>query len=203
MSFLKWFKKKVPAKTSIPAIVPDFADISHWEKINFKLYEPKVLITKATEGLNYVDPTFRNIKAECKIREIKFGAYHFFRCNVSPINQARHYLSTVKDFDMAPILDIESLDGVAPTEVKHLIKAWLDIVELETGRIPMIYSGHSFIVSAKFPEEFSRYPLWLARYTDIVPIAPAPWKEWDIWQFSDKAPFKGIGPADGNVFKKK
>lgn len=47
-------------KETMPNIKADFADISHWEKINFDKYEFKTLITKATEGVNYVDPTFKN-----------------------------------------------------------------------------------------------------------------------------------------------
>lgn len=197
------FKKKVQPKEEVKIIEPDFADISHWEKIDFNKYTKKLLITKATEAEGYIDPTFKNIQEECKKRGLKFGAYHFFRCDKNPIRQARHFLNTVKEFDMEPILDIESMDGQSVSVCKAAIKVWLDEVEKQTKKVPIIYSGHSFLVNLQLDESFARYPLWLARYTNIEPKAPAPWKEYWAWQFSDHAKFDGIGECDGNVFGKK
>lgn len=197
------FTKKVPVKSEITIEGLRFADISHWEKINFSKYEPKVLFTKATEGIKNADPTFKNIQAECKARGIRFGAYHFFRNNLPAITQAKHFLNIVKEFDLPPVLDIESLDGSSTVACKQFIKSWLDYVEKETGMVPIIYSGHAFLVALELDESFARYPLWLARYTSITPVAPSPWKEWAIWQFSDKAAFKGIGECDGNIYNNK
>ena len=193
------FKKKVV----VNKIEPDFADVSHWEKVDFGKYDKKILITKATEAESYIDPTFKDIKNKCKEKGITFGAYHFFRCNKDAVKQAEHFLKVSEETDMPPILDIESLDGASTEKCKFKIKVWLDIVEKATGKTPIIYSGHSFLAELKLDQSFSRYPLWLARYTDKTPSAPFPWKEWTIWQFSDKAEFKGIGQCDGNIYNKK
>jgi lysozyme len=198
-----WPFKRKPKASKAGSIEADFADISHWEKINFDKYKKKLLITKATEAENYVDPTFKGIQEECKKRGLKLGAYHFFRCDKNPLKQANHFISIVKEFDLAPVLDIESMDGESVPAVKNSIKIWLDEVEKQTKMVPIIYSGHSFLVNLKLDESFARYPLWLARYTNITPTAPAPWKEYWAWQFSDHAKVDGIGECDGNVFGKK
>jgi len=193
------FKKKVQVNNKIE---PDFADISHWEKCDFSKYEKAMIITKCTEGVSILDNTYKAVKDGAKKKGIKFGAYHFFRCDKPTIQQARFFLSNIgSDVDYI-VLDIETLDGTQPTLVNQLIKPWLEYVEKETGKTPIIYSGHAFILAMKLDQSFTKYPLWLARYTNIRPEAPAPWKEWLWWQFSDKAAFKGIGECDGNVYNK-
>jgi len=180
-----------------------FADVSHYEKVDFDLYDCKILITKATEGTSNVDSTFKSIKAQAKLKGLRFGAYHFFRCNLSAIEQAKFFLNTVGNFDLPPILDIEELNGASQEGCKQLIKSWLEYVEQKTGMIPVIYSGHSFLVELNLDQSFAKYPLWLARYTTIRPVPPAPWKEWTAWQYSDKDIFKGIGACDSNIYNGK
>lgn len=201
-------KKPIPSEPSAPPSDPvkperqdeTFADISHYEKINFSQYEKKILITKATEGTDYTDATFMNNKVQCKFLNIKFGAYHFFRGNSSAAEQALHFLNICKDFDMPPILDCEDLNGTPINEYVKKIKTWLDMVEAKSGMVPIIYGSYSFLKELKLDESFARYPLWLAHYTTINKIkCPAPWKKIWAWQFSDKENFKGIGHCDGNI----
>lgn len=190
------FKKKVV----VNKIEPDFADVSHWEKVDFEKYDKKILITKATEAESYIDPTFKGIKNKCKEKGITFGAYHFFRCNKDAVIQAQHFLKVSGNTDMPPILDIETLDGESRETCKKKIQIFLDIIEKATGKTPIIYIGHSFAVELKLDESFSRYPLWLARYTTTEPIPPKPWSNYWAWQYADNAPFDGVGECDGNIF---
>ena len=192
----KFFNKKKQVSAG------DFADVSHWEKVNFSLYDKDILITKCTESLSIFDPTYDQIKINCKAKGIKFGAYHFFRCNKPVIEQAEFFLKKAGlDCDYY-ILDFESLDGSSPSVAKQFVLPFLKYVEEKTGKLPFFYSGHAFIVSLNLDKEVAKYPLWLARYTTIRPQAPAPWDKWTWWQFSDKAFFNGIGECDGNVINK-
>lgn len=187
-------------KKKSPYYDGQFPDVSHWETVDFKKFEGKELITKATEGVTMIDPTFKNLKDQCRIKGIAFSAYHFFRCDKPAVQQAKHYLATLgSDYKGEYILDIETTDGSSNVAVIQFIKSWLDYVEKETGKVPMIYSGHAFLVSLDLPVEFARYPLWLARYCEQPPQAPKPWIGWTIWQFAENAVFKGIGECDGNV----
>lgn len=179
-----------------------FADVSHYKPINFMLYDCPAVVTKATEGESMIDGTYQKVKSGAKAKGIKFGAYHFFRCNKSPIKQAEHFIKTAGlDCDFY-VLDIETEDGTKPYLIKQLIDPWLKYVHEKTGKLPVIYSGHAFIVSMNLDDSFAKYPLWLARYTSIIPKAPAPWKEWVWWQYSDNAFYNGIGNCDGNLHNK-
>lgn len=179
-----------------------FADVSHWETVNFDKYDKKILFTKCTEGVSIKDITFDKIKKESKKRGLVFGAYHFFRANLPAVTQAKWFLANAgMDCDFY-ILDLETMDGASQIGVKQLAKAFLEYIENETGKLPIIYSGHSFLAELHLDESFNKYPLWLARYTNDTPTAPYPWKDWLIWQFSDKEKFNGIGECDGNVYNK-
>jgi len=196
------FKKKPKVETKPTFAELTFADVSHWETVNFSKYDKKVLFTKCTEGVLNKDITFDKIKKESKAHGLVFGAYHFFRANLPVITQAKWFLANAGNDCDFYILDLESMDGSSVIGVKQFAKTFLEYVERETGKLPILYSGHSFIVNLQLDESFTKYPLWLARYTNDIPTAPAPWKDWLFWQFSDKMVFNGIGECDGNVYNK-
>lgn len=175
-------------------------DISHYsgdilkgEKIADSI---KFIICKATEGLTFEDPYFKYNWPRLKKKNVIRGAYHFFKTKLDPIDQANHFLKTVntwEDNDITPIVDIETES--LPTRSRQSIKTihenlqlFLDIVEKETGRIPMIYTSTRFANKYINNPEFSRYPLWLAQYTTKKnPNLPKTWKDigYKIWQKSD------------------
>jgi len=175
-----------------------FPDVSHYEPVDFTKFKGSMLITKCTEGISYIDPTFVKVKESCKQNHIKFGAYHFFRCNKSILDQVDHYLKHLGETDLPPILDIETRDTKALDVIKMSIGLWLKTVEEKTGKTPIIYSGESFLKDLKLDDSFTRYPLWLAKYTIVEPPAPKPWSKITWWQYSDSVPFAGIGKCDGN-----
>ena len=178
-----------------------FADISHHEKINMDKYTSRLLITKASEGISFVDSTFSKIQKGCHDRNIRFGAYHFFRGNVDGIAQAKFFISVAKTFDIAPILDAEVLDGVSIEKYKIKIKEFLDYLEKETGMIPIIYGGYYFLKDLRLDESFVRYPLWLADYRKGITIRPpVPFKVVSAWQYTDAEPSGGITRSDVNIY---
>lgn len=204
MGLLDFFKKKRKIEVKGNRVSGDvmFADISHYRPINFNLYDKKILITKATEGTSNIDSTFAKVKAGAKAKGIIFGAYHFFRCNKPAIQQAEHFLSVAGyDCDFY-ILDLETTDGASSEGIRQLAMAFLKHIEAKTGKLPILYSYNSFLTGLNMPVEFTKYPLWLARYSNTLPTAPAPWKDWLWWQYSDNDFYNGIGNCDGNVYNK-
>jgi lysozyme len=175
-----------------------FPDVSHYEPVDFNKFKGKLLITKCTEGVSYIDPTFIHVKDSCNRLGIRFGAYHFFRCDKPVSIQMEHYLKTLGSTDLPPILDIETRDGASVESIRTSVGLFLRCVEKVTGRIPMLYSGQSFLQELSLPAEFARYPLWLAKYSIVEPPAPKPWDKITYWQYSEEVPFDGIGKCDGN-----
>lgn len=182
-------------------------DLSHHnESVSFPAMKGagiQFAFLKATEGQSMVDEKFVTRRAACRASGILFGAYHFFRADVDPKKQAEHFLKTIGDVpmgDLPCVLDWETLDGVARTEHAKLIKVFLDIVERETGRLPIIYSGSSFATEMNLPLYFARYSLWLAHYTTGTPRVPRPWVKYTFWQNSESGLVTGVGKCDTNYF---
>src|ERR1700690_154536 len=104
-----------------PNAVFDFSeweDVPDWSKVVFP-NGTKALITKATDGKEYIDKTFRtNFEAFGKMPYWR-GGYHFFQPN-DIAGQINNYLNQMqiagwKKEDYPPILDVE---WIPPDEKK-------------------------------------------------------------------------------------
>ena len=83
-------------------------------------------------------------------------------------------------------------------------EVWLRLVEQETGRKPIIYSGPSFLGSRMTdakgapPSWASKYMLWIANYLNHpvgdndLPLQPKGWANWTIWQYSEAGMVDGV-----------
>lgn len=182
-------------------------DISHYngslvERIS--LHDTlSFVVCKATEGLHYKDAYFDSNWRSLKEKGIIRGAYHFYHIGSSPKQQAKHYLSVVKKWesnDIIPIVDIEgqSFGLTEPRKVdKELLQnellEFLNYIENVTNVIPMIYVDKNFANTYLTKQEFAKYHLWLAEYTNKQkPVLPKTWANTGlkIWQKSADYHFK-------------
>lgn len=168
-----------------------------WEEVRSQNLVSFAFI-KATEGDHLEDSYFARNWEQTKIHGIKRGAYHFFRPEVSGREQALLYLSVV-DFekgDFIPVLDVEVLPKGSREEWYKEIDTWLQIVEEETGRKPLIYSSRFFYIDY-LEKRYSEHPIWIANYKR----SDLPMKDWHFWQHTETAKLRGIiGSVDHNVF---
>ena len=201
------------------ATVPGI-DVSYW---NSGIDWPKVRATgqrymfaKASEADFYKDPTLDDNWVGAKSAGVLRGAYHFFRCGVDPVSQAKNYIEYVKslndDGELPPVLDLEVSDGVPNHKIIPSVKTWLNLVEAAFGKKPIIYSGFyflkdSFSVAGGGPPSWAKdYPLWIAQYPNqyvdgMSPSLPPGWFKWTFWQYSEKGKVNGINAnVDLNVF---
>ncbi len=154
-------------------------------------------IARVSDGLTHVDATFPTNWAGMKAAGVIRGAYQFFRPGEDPIQQADLMVSklgTLQDGDMAPVMDMEVSDGVAPATIQANMKKWLDRVQLKTGRTPIIYTAA--FMSGNVGTGFTAYPLWVANYGVTCPTMPSNWTHWKFWQSSSTGSISGIS---GNV----
>lgn len=183
-------------------INPKVIDISHYNNVEFanghylgfqKIYEAgyRGVINKATQGVNYVDPTFHTRKDPARIVGLLYGAYHYMTLD-DPVTQANFFVDTVEpDKDMLLALDYE-LRGVSLARAR----AFMERVYSRVGRYPWLYSG--FLIKEQLgnrPDAFwgSKH-LWLAHYT-TVPTWPKAWLKPTLWQFTGD----GNGPEPHQV----
>lgn len=155
---------------------------------------------KATEGADMKDRHFMEHWEEAGKRNIRRGAYHFFRSSKDGKQQARNFINNVGNIrykDLPPVLDIESVHpGCSDELLNRRALAWLQEVERHYGRKPIVYSSASFISSHLKDEITDNYPIWVAHYDVIQPDT----EKWMFWQFTDKAVVYGIdGYVDLNV----
>jgi lysozyme len=155
---------------------------------------------KATEGLNNIDKRFKRNWQQAKDAGIARGAYHYFLSTKDGTLQAQNFIRNVKleRGDLPPVLDIESLYGVAPAVVQQRALAWLQTVETACHAKPIIYTSPDFY-QRYLGDAFNQYPLWVAHYyTENYPHIK---RDWWFWQHNDSGKINGItGSVDFNVF---
>ena len=195
---------KVVAPESGPTLYG--VDVSHYQKrIEWDTVVAKEQVdfafVKATEGHDYSDSLFCHNWEALERVGVRRGAYHFFRAYGCGEEQALHFLRTVemRPGDLAPVLDIERTDGIAPEIMRQEAAIWLQIVEQHLRVRPIVYSNQHFY-ERHLAGHFDAYPLWVARYSDEEPCLDSG-KLWSIWQYSNKGCLEGISQlVDVNVF---
>jgi len=202
------FKSSSDFNHAIPKNYNGFGiDVSHHQgKINWDILFAQPIIpaiqfvyAKATEGNKHVDREWKYNRAELLRKNIKHGAYHFFRPHTDPIEQVNHFLNhyTPQNNDLAPVLDVE-VEGTTDELLIQSVKVFLKEVEERTGKRPIIYTSFHFY-RTKFKNHFEKHKFWIAAYSEPF-LLP---KDDRIlyWQFSEKGdlPFhKGV-KVDLNV----
>lgn len=182
-------------------------DISHHNaKVNLKELVDHVyfIYMKATEGASFLSPTY--VTRAKKLNELGalWGAYHYYRIQTDPILQAKHFVKYSAGWKLPPVLDIEAIsnDGyTAPKDTQDLLR-FLRYVEEHTGFTPVVYTSFYYARDVIKPNEsFSKYPLWLAWYTEDFSRVkvPSPWQSIKLWQKTEHGRIKGVkGDVDVN-----
>lgn len=195
-------------------------DISHHNgKVDWKLLatsKVKFAYIKASQGLNFRDPNFdANWRASDNAQMLR-GAYHFLSAGADGATQAKNYLALVnksggfKPDDLPPVLDLEwdfiKVNGtpvdrwsnVPPEQIVATVKAWIDTVQLATGRRPIIYTAASWWEARMGGSmQLKDYPHWIADYrpSSIQAKAPKSVKKhpYVAWQFTEVGGIDGAG----------
>lgn len=183
-------------------------DVSHWEPgvdwQKVKQSGQKFAYTKASEGNTITDAELLTNVRGSAAAGIPIGAYHFYRQAATPEQNAEQYLNAIRglELQLPPALDVEEETQAPVVEVAARLRKWLDIVQRETGRKPIIYTSYYYWKFTGQPNWSSEYDLWVAHYTSAPgPLLPKPWTTWRIWQYSDKGKIPGVtGDVDQNWF---
>jgi hypothetical protein len=101
--------------------------------------------------------------------------------------------------DIAPVLDIETTDGVHYATIRARARKWLAYVHAHTGRKPIVYTAN--FMSPVIRSSLNDYPLWVANYGVSCPSVPTGWSRWRMWQYASTGHVSGIrGDVDVNRF---
>ena len=172
-----------------------YPDLSHWEaEVDFHAVAAAgapLVITKASEGASYVDPTYASFASRIRSVPLILGAYTFL--DVSPERpQIDRFLNTahLQKGDLQPIVDAEAL-GLSKAET------FAALADLEArGFRPLLYANLSFFRDTLGAP--TRWWLWLADYTENLPLLPTGVKLF-AWQRAEHGNFPGVShPCDVN-----
>jgi GH25 family lysozyme M1 (1,4-beta-N-acetylmuramidase) len=161
---------------------------------------------KSSEGTTFVDSTFhRNVRA-AKAAGLKVGAYHFLRPrrDRSGAAEADVFAKLLKAAglgagDLVPVMDIESADGLSPSEVAAYTRAFRKQLVAHGHKKVALYTFPFFMRS--WPTWAKTSPLWIADFRGLAkPTLPAPWTSYAAWQHTDKGSVPGVkGLCDKNI----
>ena len=192
-------------------------DISNWQSnINLYSINADFVIIKATEGVGWIDPSFKKLYLAAKGAGKKLGIYHFARPtgNNTAKKEADTFLNAAKSVgaigEAVLVLDWEAENK---TNVSYA-KTWLDTVYAATGVKPMIYMSESVTRQADWSSVVAGdYGLWVAKYKDnnidynydMSNAGAKPnvkyWPGYAIWQWTSSGRLNGYsGNLDCNIF---
>jgi lysozyme len=191
--------------------------------VDVSVYEPRVdwrvlraqgfkfALIRATSSLTYVDPKFAEHWAGAREAGLLRGAYHYLFGGQNAEKQAKSFIETVGSDkgELPPIVDLEDAynENVPNNKLISTCKAFLDIIEQEFGRTPIVYSRRTYLeprlsVNGKAPVWAKNYDLWVAQYpfefkpatmpNINMPKQPSGWKDWKFWQYSETAIVDGV-----------
>ena len=185
-------------------------DVSHyqgvidWERVagmKIKGTPLAFVYMRATMGADRKDKRFSAYRSEVRRTEMRFGAYHFFYHFTDPESQARHFLDVIKPYsetDLPPVLDVEGYVS-RPDSLCDRMQRWLDIVQKETKKRPIIYTNYK-LYRQYFRKRFRNYTFWIAHYNiSFTPALQDP--SVLFWQHQEEGKIPGIEEdVDLNVF---
>jgi len=204
----KWvFPQHEPAAASLYQVKG--IDVSkHSGKIDWSVVRKNGITfayLKATEGVDYVDPMYKQNLASARDEGMLIGAYHFFRFNKDGKQQALLFAKNCKlrRGDLLPVLDVERWGNMLSMrdddEVVREIAEFLTVVEKKLKARPMIYTNEE-AYNRYIKGNFDLYPLWFCDLED-EPDSEAP--GWDFWQYSHHGEIEGLPEeVDLNVFRR-
>lgn len=195
-----------PGGGSWPQKVPGLdaiIDISHNVRVSdFNLVRKAnmlAVIHKATEGGDWVDPSYADRRVQAESAGLLWGAYHFGTRQYSGARQAQSFLNVVRPTSRTVIaLDFEYNDP-NPNNTMTLAQAeeFVRVVQQATGRLPLVYTHANFANGLKSGRRgirlkepvgrnsiLARCDLWLADHRE-EPEVPMAWQDrgWKIWQY--------------------
>ncbi len=167
-----------------------------WKKLTTYNKNLKFVYIKATEGATHVDKLYRFNLDNARKNGLKVGSYHFFTTTSSIQSQFDNFAKVVNksEQDLLPVIDVEVRSGWTNQQLCDSLELFVNMVEKHYGCRPIIYTSSHFFNNI-LSSRFSRYPIYIAKYSTAEPQLTHGGK-WVLWQFSDKGEIAGI---DGYV----
>ena len=176
------------------------ADISGYQgNLNWDtLGSLEFIISKATEGADFIDHSFAHNQAEGRRTGKLRGYYHFARPDkFGPQAEADFFVNVVGALQTGEIMALDWEQGYAGNHVAWCLP-FLNRVEARTGVKPYIYMNMSYEQGSDWSLVINQgYPLWIAAPgKSSQPATQWPADHARLWQYS----FSGLSGGDSDQF---
>lgn len=186
----------------------DGIDVSHHQgKIDWMLVARdtcvKFVYIKATEGSDFIDPSYKVNLRQARAAGLRVGSYHYLTSKSTIEEQFRNFCDIVdrNQQDLVPMIDIEE-EGIrdwSHSEIVQNLSLMIHLMSEHFRCMPLIYSYAKFYNENLAPY-FNSYQLFLAHYNEKEPVVAGAGSH-NIWQHSDQGIVDGIlVPVDLDVF---
>lgn len=179
-------------------------DISNWQKsLNLLSLQGEIdgIIVKATEGVNYINPSCDKHIQQAISMGLPFGFYHFARAN-DPVTEADYFILHTKGYfnHGIPVIDWEGDQSV------DWVNRFVARIKEQTGVNPWIYANPWRFNQGKVDYECAR---WVAGYPNGITnnfnnIPKMPYTVDGLvacWQFTSSGRLNGYnGNLDLDIF---
>lgn len=166
------------------------------------------VILRAGQNL-WKDITFDISRKNAKDAGLFHGSYWFYDSRADPKKQAALWVDVLNgDTGELPLwCDFEDRYGGKWNRWQD----WYDFIEYLKEALPTkeigIYTAYYYwlehTVAKAIPKAslnyFKNYPLWVAHYGVRIPLVPAPWDDWTLWQYTDNGDGLAYGVQSLNI----
>ena len=148
------------------ASAADMIDVSSWQTgINVTTSGAQIVVAKATEGVNYVNPDCDRVVQDALAAGQGVGVYHFAHTENSAVAEANYFIDNTRGYIGKGIVPILDWEPYAPWNTGWAL-TWLKTVQAAWGTKPIIYMNQSTENSYDWSAVVAgNYGLWIAAYT--------------------------------------
>lgn len=154
-------------------------DISSYQaELNAGIVPSDFVFIKATEGTNYINPTWREQAGQVTQANKLLGFYHFASTG-NTIAEADFFISVVKDYIGKAVLVLDFEAGAINAWGNVGARQFLNRVKEKTGINPMIYMSAEVTRQFNWSTISTSNALWVAQYASMSPTGyqSTPWAD--------------------------
>lgn len=144
----------------------DMIDVSNWQTgINVTTSGAQIIVTKATEGIGYVNPDCDRVVQDALAANQGVGVYHFAHTENNARREAQYFIDNTRGYISKGIVPILDWEPSTPWDTNWAL-TWLQTVEAAWGTKPIIYMNQSTENAYDWSTVVAgNYGLWIAAYT--------------------------------------
>lgn len=144
----------------------DMIDVSSWQTgINVTTSGAQIIVAKATEGVNYINPDCDRVVQDALNAGQGVGVYHFAHTENDARREAQHFIDNTRGYIGKRIVPILDWEPSAPWNTSWAL-TWLQTVKAAWGTKPIIYMNQSTENAYDWSTVVAgNYGLWIAAYT--------------------------------------